>query len=76
MNLKWIKIGDYVEALIHVITLGFGKRIITYLMVDILGKESCKCCERKQWLNQLTDPLYDGDCNTIQLTWKRTTTNR
>lgn len=64
--MKWIKLGDYVEALIHVITLGFGHRISSFIAVDILGFDSCGCCERKQWLNRLTDKQYDGECNGIK----------
>tara|TARA_B110000977_G_scaffold196135_1_gene275903 strand:+ start:1301 stop:1501 length:201 start_codon:yes stop_codon:yes gene_type:complete len=62
-----IKIGDYVEALIHVFSLGFGASISTYIAVDILGYESCGCCERKQWLNRLTNKSYDGMCGSIKL---------
>ena len=62
-----IRIGDYVEALIHVITLGFGKRISTWIAVDLLGYESCFCCERKEWLNRLTDKEYIGNCKDIKL---------
>ena len=65
--MKWIRIGDWVEALIHVITLGFGKRISTWIAVDLLGYESCGCCERKEWLNRLTDKEYNGHCKDIQL---------
>ena len=65
--MKWIRIGDWVEALIHVITLGFGKRISTWIAVDLLGYESCGCCERKEWLNRLTDKEYNGHCKDINL---------
>lgn len=65
--MKKIKIGDYVEALIHVVTLGFGSRLSEWIAIDLLGYESCGCCERKQWLNKLTNPSYDGRCNEIQL---------
>ena len=50
----WIKIGDWVEALIHTFTLGFGKRISTFIAVDLLGHETCGCEERRIWLNKLT----------------------
>ena len=69
-NNKWIsniKIGDYVEALIHVITLGYGSRLSEWIAIDVLGYQSCGCCERKQWLNKLTNPEYDGECNQIKL---------
>jgi hypothetical protein len=65
--MKRIKLGDYVEALIHVITLGFGGRLSEWIAIDILGYESCGCCERKQWLNRLTDKDYNGRCNEIKL---------
>ena len=65
--MKRIKLGDYVEALIHVLTLGFGTRISTFIAVDLLGFQSCRCCERKQFLNRLTDKSYDGKCNQIKL---------
>ena len=65
--MKWVRIGDWVEALIHVITLGFGKRISTWIAVDLLGYESCGCCERKEWLNRLTNKEYNGHCKDIQL---------
>ena len=56
-----IKIGDYLEAFIHTFTLGFGKRISSYIAVDILGFESCRCAERKIWWNRLTCKEYkDG----------------
>jgi hypothetical protein len=65
--MKWIKLGDWVEALIYTITLGFGARLSEWIAIDILGYKSCGCCERKQWLNRLTNPQYDGRCNEIQL---------
>ena len=56
-----IKLGNYVEALIHVLTLGFGKRLSTWIAVDILGYQSCGCEERRIWLNKLTCKNYkDG----------------
>jgi hypothetical protein len=64
--MKWIKLGDYTEALIHVLTLGFGERIALFI-AKLFGKNSCGCCERKQWLNRLTDKNYDGECNMIKL---------
>ena len=65
--MKRIKLGDYVEALIHVLTLGFGSRLSEWIAIDVLGKESCGCCERKEWLNRLTDKNYNGGCNEIKL---------
>jgi hypothetical protein len=65
--LKRIKLGDYLEAVIHVITLGFGQRLSEWIAIDVLGYQSCGCCQRKQWLNRLTNPQYNGDCDTIKL---------
>lgn len=65
--MKRIKLGDYTEALIHVLTLGFGSSLSKWIAVDLLGYESCGCCERKEWLNQLTDKTYDGMCKGIKL---------
>jgi len=62
-----IRIGDYVEALIHVLTLGYGKRLSTYIAVDLMGFQSCGCCERREWLNRLTDKEYNGNCKNIKL---------
>ena len=64
--MKRIKIGDYVEALIHVITFGFGHRLSEWIAIDLLGYKSCGCCQRKEWLNRLTDKDYDGQCNGIK----------
>jgi len=65
--LEHIKIGDWVEALIHVITLGYGYRISTFIAVGILGFKSCGCCRRKEILNRLTNPRYDGNCKGVKL---------
>jgi hypothetical protein len=62
-----IKLGDYLEAVIHVITLGFGHRLSEWIAIDLLKYKSCGCCERKQWLNRLTDKNYNGRCNEIKL---------
>jgi hypothetical protein len=62
-----IKIGDWVEAFIHVITFGFGERIALFIAKKFFDRDSCGCCERKQWLNRLTNPHYDGQCNEIKL---------
>ena len=67
VDMKRIKLGDWVKALIHVITLGFGDRLSTWIAVDILGYESCGCCERHQWLQRLTDKNYNGHCGDVKL---------
>ena len=62
-----IKIGDWVEALIHVITFGFGERIALFVARTFFNSNSCGCCERKQWLNRLTNPQYQGHCNELKI---------
>jgi hypothetical protein len=62
-----IKIGDWVEALIHVITFGFGHRLSEWIAIDLLGYNSCGCCQRQEWLNRLTNKNYDGQCDGIKL---------
>ena len=65
--MKWIKFGSWLEILIHLITLGYGQRFAEWIAIDLMGYKSCGCCERKQWLNRLTDKRYDGECNQIKL---------
>jgi hypothetical protein len=65
--MKRIKIGDWVEVLIEIFTLGYGEQIALYIAKKFYNKDSCGCCERKQWLNRLTNPEYDGKCNQISL---------
>lgn len=62
-----IKIGDWVEALIYTITFGFGERMALFVARKFFNSNSCGCCERKEWLNRLTNPHYDGECNGIKL---------
>ena len=65
--MKWIKLGTWLEFLIDFFTLGYGEHIALWISKNVFGKNSCGCCERKQWLNRLTDKEYDGRCNEIQL---------
>jgi hypothetical protein len=62
-----IKIGDWVEALIYVITFGFGERLALLIAKRFFNSDKCYCCERKQWLNRLTNSHYDGRCDEIKL---------
>ena len=65
--MKWIKLGSWIEWIINVLTLGTGKYISTWIAVDILGFESCGCCERREWLNRLTNKDYNGHCGDVKL---------
>jgi len=64
--MKRIKIGDWVAALIYVITFGTGE-VIALSIAKLFGYDKCYCCERQQWLNRLTNKEYDGKCNQIKL---------
>lgn len=52
MKICIIKLGDFTEGLISVITLGRGKDISTWIAKK-LGYASCGCDERKAWLNKI-----------------------
>ena len=73
LRIKWyrfkysIQLGSWLEFLIEVFTLGKGEDIALWISKKVFKKDSCGCCERKQWLNQLTNPYYDGRCNEIKL---------
>jgi hypothetical protein len=47
-----MKLGDWLEKLISIITFNQGEKIATYI-AKLLGKEDCGCERRKQKLNNL-----------------------
>lgn len=47
-----MRLGDFVEKVISIITLGQGKRIATYI-AKLRGKEDCGCERRKNKLNKM-----------------------
>ena len=47
-----MRLGDFVEKLISVVTLGQGKKIAMYI-AKLRGKEDCGCKRRKDILNNL-----------------------
>lgn len=65
--MKWIKLGTWLEVIIHIITWGRGEEIAKFVARKFFDSDKCYCCERKQWLNRLTNPQYDGKCNQIKL---------
>lgn len=65
--LNKIQIGTYLEVLLSIITLGQSEHIALFIAKRFFGRNECGCCERKQWLNRLTNPVYDGKCNQIKL---------
>ena len=66
-NMKWIKIGNIVEIIISIITFGYGELLALFIAKKLFNKNTCGCCERKQWLNRLTNPAYNGNCGGIKL---------
>ena len=65
--MKRIQLGTWLEWLIDLITWGRGEIIALWVAKRFFDSNSCGCCERKQWLNRLTDKEYDGKCNQIKL---------
>jgi hypothetical protein len=63
--LSKIQIGTVVEFIINLLTLGKGELLALFIAKKFFNSDSCGCCERKQWLNRLTNPHYDGKCNQI-----------
>ncbi len=48
-----MKLGDKLETIINIITLGQGKRIATWI-ANKLGYEDCGCDDRKKYLNNIS----------------------
>jgi hypothetical protein len=47
-----IRIGNIVEGIINILTLGHGKELAGWI-ANKLGYISCGCEERRIWLNEL-----------------------
>ena len=47
-----IGLGDIVEKIINIITLGYGKRIATWV-AKLFGYKDCGCDKRKKDLNKI-----------------------
>jgi hypothetical protein len=47
-----IKLGNIIEKIIAVLTLGYGHTIATWVAKK-LGYSTCGCETRKEWLNTL-----------------------
>ena len=65
--LSKIQIGAYTEFIINLLTFGRGELLALFIAKRFFNSDSCRCCERKQWLNRLTNKDYDGKCNQINL---------
>jgi hypothetical protein len=46
-----IKVGNIIDGLINLLTLGWGKDIASWIALK-LGYASCGCEERRIWLNE------------------------
>jgi hypothetical protein len=54
-----IRLGDFVEAIISLLTLGHGHYLAQWI-ANKLGYEDCGCDARKRWLNELVG-CKEGD---------------
>jgi hypothetical protein len=50
-------VGDVVEVIIKIATLGQGKRI-SMAVARLFGYEDCGCDRRRVWLNNLFRPKH------------------
>jgi hypothetical protein len=48
-----IKLGNIVDGLINVVTLGWGKDIAGWVAWTFFKKTDCGCEQRRIWLNEL-----------------------
>lgn len=60
----FIRLGSILEALIGLVTLGWGKTA-AYKVARLLGYQSCYCDQRRIWLNQLTCKSYSESISII-----------
>lgn len=65
--MKWIKLGTWLEFIIKILTLNTGDKIALWVARTFFNLNDCYCCQRKQFLNRLTNPSYDGRCNEMKL---------
>ena len=47
------KVGNIVEGLINIITLGWGKDIASYIALRYFNRTDCGCEQRRIYLNEL-----------------------
>lgn len=48
-----IKLGNIVDGLINILTLGWGKDLAGWIALKYFGKTDCGCEGRRIWLNEL-----------------------
>ena len=66
-KISW-RLGDHLENLISIITLGQGKKIATYI-AKLRGKEDCGCDRKKDYLNNLKFNTMELTTNPFTLDW-------
>lgn len=49
-----MRLGDKLEVLINIITLGQGKKIAKWVAKKFFDLDDCGCSERKRKLNNIT----------------------
>jgi len=63
-----MRLGDYLESLISILTLGQGKKIATYI-AKLRGKEDCGCDRKKDYLNNLKFNTMELTTTPFTLDW-------
>ena len=63
-----MKLGNFIEVLIKIITLGQGKKIATYV-AKLRGKEDCGCHKRKEILNNISFTSMEHTEKQFTLDW-------
>ena len=53
MKICIIKVGNIVEGLINVLTLGWGKDLASWVAWNIYRQTDCGCERRRVYLNEL-----------------------
>ena len=48
-----IKVGNIIDGLINVVTLGWGKDIAGWIAITFFNTTDCKCESGRIWLNEL-----------------------
>ena len=47
-----IKVGNIIDGLINVLTLGWGKNIASWISLKLTGNPDCGCERRRIFLNE------------------------
>jgi hypothetical protein len=53
MKICIIKVGNFVEGLINVVTLGWGKTLASWISLKFFNNPDCGCERRRIYLNEL-----------------------